>query len=77
MNYSSLTYILLLPAIVLGYYALPAQWRNAALLAVSLALYLLWWPAGIMVMAWVTMASYLGICRTGQPGAHHLRQRIC
>lgn len=66
MNYSSLTYILLLPAIVLGYYALPARWRNAALLAVSLALYLLWWPAGIMVMAWVTMASYLGTRRITQ-----------
>ena len=63
MSYNSLTFILSLPAIVLGYHALPARWRNAALLAVSVALYMLWWPAGIVVMAWVTLTSYVGIGR--------------
>ena len=61
MNYNSLTYILLLPIIVAVYYCVPRQWRNALLLLVGLAMYMLWWPAGILVMAWVTMASYIGI----------------
>lgn len=61
MSYNSLTFIILLPIIVMVYYAMPARWRNAALLAASLALYMLWWPAGIAVMMWVTLVSYLGI----------------
>lgn len=61
MNYNSLTYLLLLPIIVAVYYCVPRQWRNALLLLVGLAMYMLWWPAGILVMTWVTMASYLGI----------------
>lgn len=61
MSYNSLTFILLLPLIVLGYHALPARWRGVALLAANLAMYTLWWPAGIVVMAWVVLASHLGI----------------
>ena len=61
MNYNSLTYILLIPVIVAVYYCVPRQWRNALLLMVSLAMYTLWWPAGLLAMAWVIMVSYLGI----------------
>lgn len=61
MSYNSLTFIISLPFIVLGYYTMPARWRNAALLAASLALYMLWWPAGILVMTWVILTSHLGI----------------
>lgn len=61
MNYNSLTYLLALPFIVGVYYCVPQQWRNALLLLVGLAMYVLWWPAGIVVMAWVTFVSYWGI----------------
>ena len=61
MSYNSLTFIISLPFIVLGYYTMPARWRNAALLAASLALYMLWWPAGILVMTWVILTRHLGI----------------
>ena len=64
--------MLLLPIIVAVYYCVPRQWRNALLLLVSLAMYMLWWPAGILVLAWVTMASYLGIKHFGRQKSRSL-----
>lgn len=64
--------MLLLPIIVAVYYCVPRQWRNALLLLVSLAMYMLWWPAGILVLAWVTMASYLGIKHFGHQKSRSL-----
>lgn len=73
MSYNSLLFVALLPIILLGYYVCPSSWRNSLLLAVSVALYMLWWPGGIVVLAWVSIVSFLGIKKLNKhPDKHSL-----
>lgn len=59
MQFSSAGFLIFLPAVVILYYLLPQRARNPMLLCASYFFYILFSPAGALVLAFVTFSAYL------------------
>ena len=59
MDFTSLNFLLLFPVICIMYYLIPYKWRWVYLLLVSYAFYLSWQPIYGVILAGVTVLSYL------------------
>ncbi len=72
MQFNSLQYILFLPLIAVGYFALPQRWRWAWLLAGSYYFYACWNPAYLLLLLASTIVDYcvgLSLGRMDRPAA--------
>lgn len=59
MNFTSFNFLLLFPIVCIGYYLFPYKYRWVYLLLVSYAFYLSWQPVYALVLASVTLFSYI------------------
>ncbi len=72
MQFNSLQYILFLPLIAVGFFALPQRWRWAWLLAASYYFYGCWNPAYLLLLLASTVVDYsvgLALGRVQRPAA--------
>lgn len=75
MQFNSLQYILFLPLIAVGYFALPQRWRWAWLLGASYYFYACWNPVYLLLLLASTMVDYcvgLSLGRLDRPAS-----RVC
>lgn len=66
MNFTSLNFLLLFPVACIVYYLIPYKWRWGYLLLVSYAFYLSWQPVFGLVLAGVTLVSFLAGLKIAQ-----------
>lgn len=68
MNFTSFNFLLLFPAICIVYYFIPYKWRWCYLLLVSYIFYFSWQPVYGLILATVTLVSYVSGLKIGQFG---------